>query len=265
MVEKLPQLNSSDMGGEKWNETVKSYFEAADITNEEVNFPAIMRGLGEIQGQTILDYGCGNGRFARRIEQMGATNVIGVDLAPAMIDLAKTIDSNSRVEYYANLDNTLSFLADNSIDKVMANLVFMMSPTKEDMQQAFREIHRVLKEGGVFVYLVTHPAFIERGAHDYRNEFDGQFDYFKEGKPYRFVLIDSQGREIDEKFYDHHYTLATYLNTAIQSGFTIAGIEEVSYNDPAVVEKYKIPHEFQTYPQSLMVVGEKLITPKSHA
>lgn len=253
-----PTEQSDDEGRDaKWNETVESYFEAADITNEAINFPAIVRGMGEVEGRTILDYGCGNGRFARKIEQMGATKVIGVDKAPSMIDLARAADPDSRVEYQANPDNTLSFLPDGSIDKAMANLVFMMSPTKGEMQQAFREIHRVLKEDGTFVYLITHPAFIERGAPDYRNEFDGPFDYFAEEKPYKFILKDSKGKEIDEDFYDYHYTLATYLNTAIQSGFTITGVEEVAYDDPAVVKKYKIPAEFQKFPQSFMVALKK--------
>lgn len=255
--EQPQEQNPEEEKGSKWGETVESYFKAADITNEAINFPAIVRGIGEIEGQTVLDYGCGNGRFTRKVEKMGAAKVIGVDKAPSMIELAKHSDPNSRVEYHANPDNTLAFLPDNSIDKVMANLVFMMSPKKEDMQQAFREIHRVLKEDGTFVYLVTHSAFIERGAPDYRNEFDGPFDYFAEEKPYKFILKDSQGTEIDENFYDYHYTIATYLNTAIQSGFAITGVEEVTYDDPAVVEKYKIPNEFQKFPQSMMVVLKK--------
>lgn len=244
--------------GLKWGETVESYFKAEDITNEEINFPAIMRGVGEIERQVILEYGCGNGRFTRKIEEMGAGKVIGVDKEQSMIDLAKNADPQSQIEYYVNPDNTLFFLKDNSIDKVIANLVFMMCPTKEEMHQSFREIYRVLKKNGTFVYLVTHPAFIERGAFDYRNEFDGSFDYFQEEKPYRFILKDSRGQEIDEKFYDYHYTIATYLNMAIQSGFTITSIEEITYDNLKVVKTYKIAQEFQTFPQSIVIIAKKL-------
>ncbi len=251
-IPSVPSMNTR----QTWDETAGSYLEAAGITNEEINFPAIMRGLGDIRGLIVLDYGCGNGRFARKLESLGTAKVIGVDISSTMIDLANAVDPNSRVEYHVNPDNTLSFLSDNSVDKVMANLVFMMSPSKMEMQQSFREIYRVLKRGGTFAYLVTHSAFIERGAPDYRNEFDGPFNYFVEEKPYRFILIDSQGREIDEKFYDYHYTLATYLNTTIRSGFTIAGIEEVSCPD-SVVEKYRVSQDFQTFPQSLLVIGKK--------
>ncbi|MBI3458717.1 class I SAM-dependent methyltransferase [Candidatus Azambacteria bacterium] len=258
MSEELTKINNSGDREKRWGETVGSYFEAADITNEEINFPAIVRGIGDIEGQTILDYGCGNGRFSRKIELMKAKRVIGVDREQSMIDLARKSNPDSQIEYHVNLEGTMAFLEDNSVDKVMANLVFMMSPTKEDMSQAFREVQRVLKENGIFVYLVTHSAFIEKGAPDYRNQFDEPFDYFAEEKPYRFILLDSQGKEINEKFYDYHYTLATYLNMAIQSGFTIVGVEEVGYNDSNVAERHKISQEFQKFPQSFMVVSKKL-------
>lgn len=257
MTRNLNKINQSKNKCKKWGETVGSYFQAADITNEIVNFPAIVRGLGDVKGKIILDYGCGNGRFSKKIEEMGAKKVIGVDRESSMIDLARKANTSSHIEYRANPDNTLSFLPNSSVDKVMANLVFMMSPTKKDMQKAFGEIYRIIKKGGTFVYLITHPAFIERGAPDYRNEFDGPFNYFAEGKPYKFILNDLQGKEIKEDFYDYHYTLATYFNMTIRSGFIVTKVEELAYDNTTVVNKYKIAKEFQKSPQSLMVVLEK--------
>lgn len=240
----------------KWDQTTSSYFEAEDVTNEQANFPALMRVVGNITGKVVLDFGCGNGRFTNRLESLKAEKVIGVDISPSMIDLAKQEDSNSHVEYHANPDNSLSFLADNSIDVVMANLVFMMSPSKEEVSKAMKEIHRVLKPGGTFAFLITHPAFIERGAHDYRNEFDEPFNYRVEGKPYKFILRKADGTEVDEDFYDYHYMLSTYLNTTIKSGFNLRHVEEVSYPEE-VAKKHGISQEFQTFPQAIIIKGEK--------
>lgn len=256
-MEEFKKISSSAEQKNKWGETVEKYFEAADITNEEVNFPAIVKSIGEIEGQTILDYGCGNGRFARKIEQMKAKKIIGVDKEQSMIDLAQKSNPDSQIEYHANPDNSLSFLPEDSVDKVMANLVFMMSPTKQEMKQAFQEIQRVLKKDGLFVYLVTHSAFIERGAPDYKNEFGEPFNYFAEEKPYQFILMDSKGQEINEKFYDYHYTLSTYINMAIESGFTIVSVEEVGYSDPDVANKNNVPQEFRRFPQSFIVTAKK--------
>lgn len=253
-----PELSSASHMNtrSKWDQTTSSYFEAEDVTNEQANFPALMSVVGNIAGKIVLDFGCGNGRFTNRFESLGAAKVIGVDISPSMIDLAKQGDSGSHVEYHANPDNSLSFLASDSVDVVMANLVFMMSPSKEEVAKAMKEIHRALKPGGIFAFLITHPAFIERGAHDYRNEFDGPFNYKVEGKPYKFILRKADGTEVDEDFYDYHYMLSTYLNTAIKSGFNLRQVEEVSYPEE-VAKKYGISQEFQTFPQAIIIKGEK--------
>ena len=254
-----PELSSASQLDTRleWSRTISSYFEAEDVTNEQINFPALMHAVGDVTGKIVLDFGCGNGRFTSRLEPLGAAKVIGVDISPSMIDLAKQVNPNSHVEYHANPDNSLSFLANDSVDVVMANLVFMMLPSREEVAKAMKEIHRVLKPGGSFAYLITHPAFIERGAHDYRNEFDGPFNYTVEGKPYKFILRKADGTEIDEDFYDYHYMLSTYLNTTINSGFNLCHVEEVSYSDE-VIKKYGISKEFQTFPQAIVIKGEKV-------
>ncbi len=41
-----------------------------------------------LQGKTVLDVGCGSGRFCLAYAEQGASHVLGVDFAPAMIELA---------------------------------------------------------------------------------------------------------------------------------------------------------------------------------
>src|SRR5918912_743266 len=47
--------------------------------------------LEPIKGKTILDVGCGSGRFCIAYAQRGAARVVGVDFAAAMIDIANQI------------------------------------------------------------------------------------------------------------------------------------------------------------------------------
>lgn len=44
--------------------------------------------LEPLEGKSVLDVGCGSGRYCIAYAQRGATRVVGVDFAPAMIDLA---------------------------------------------------------------------------------------------------------------------------------------------------------------------------------
>ena len=45
--------------------------------------------LGDLQGKTVLDIGCGSGVYLREALARGATKVVGVDAAPRMLELAK--------------------------------------------------------------------------------------------------------------------------------------------------------------------------------
>jgi SAM-dependent methyltransferase len=241
---------------ELWDQAVRDYLTAHDGEAVDVIFPAFTRSLGDLAGTVIMDYGCGDGRYARLLEALGADQVIGVDLSPTMIAAAVAADPASTVQYYVVPDNRLTPFADRSVDTVVANMVFMMSPSKADLVQSFSEIHRVLKPEGRLLYCITHPAFIDRDAHDCRRVFDAGFQYLQEGERYRFILKDDQGAEIDGGFFDYHYTLTTYIQTTINAGFTLLSFEELRY--PAeVIAKRAIPKAFLDVPQSILVVARK--------
>lgn len=51
-------------------------------------FELVLERLEPLQGKTVLDVGCGSGRYCLAYAQRGAARVVGVDFAPAMIELA---------------------------------------------------------------------------------------------------------------------------------------------------------------------------------
>ncbi|UGV41885.1 arsenite methyltransferase [Methanococcoides orientis] len=103
-------------------------------------------------GETVLDLGSGAGfdcfLAAARVGKEG--KVIGVDMTPDMIDKAT---ENASKGDYTNVEFRLGDIedlpvTDNSIDVVISNCVINLSPSKD---KVFREIFRVLKEGGRFI------------------------------------------------------------------------------------------------------------------
>src|SRR5215510_3666754 len=50
-------------------------------------------GLPDLTGRRILDIGCGSGYYSRLFKRLGAETVVGVDIVPEMIDLARRIES----------------------------------------------------------------------------------------------------------------------------------------------------------------------------
>ena len=45
--------------------------------------------LGDVRGRTVLDLACGEGFYSRQLRLRGARRVVGVDISPAMIELAR--------------------------------------------------------------------------------------------------------------------------------------------------------------------------------
>ena len=111
-----------------------------------------------INGQVILDLGCGTGRDVFMASYLVGEEglVIGVDMTDEQLNVAvRHIDSQMKrfgfskknVEFKKGYIEDLRSigLEDNSIDIVISNCVINLSPFKE---KVFHEIFRVLKPGG---------------------------------------------------------------------------------------------------------------------
>jgi len=100
-------------------------------------------------GDAVLDIGCGSGVDALIASRMVGPEgcVTGVDMTPAMVERAQQCVSTARASNVRILWGHAESLPlpDNSIDYVVSNGVFALTPDKRD---AFREVARVLKPGG---------------------------------------------------------------------------------------------------------------------
>jgi len=105
--------------------------------------------LPDVSGATVLDAGCGSGRYVRELEARGA-RVVGMDLSPAMLERAReTTTRLARADLRA-----LPFDA-MSIDLVVCGLAL---GDVAEIELALIEIARVLRPGGRVIYSVVHPA-----------------------------------------------------------------------------------------------------------
>jgi ubiquinone/menaquinone biosynthesis C-methylase UbiE len=57
----------------------------------------VMRQSGDVHGKKICDIGCGSGRFVKTFAKNGAAEVVGVDVAPAMLKLAQDLVTSEGV------------------------------------------------------------------------------------------------------------------------------------------------------------------------
>jgi ubiquinone/menaquinone biosynthesis C-methylase UbiE len=113
-----------------------------EVGPDDVRLRALVESLGSLAGRTVLDLGCGKGRFARRLQAAGA-QVVGLDLSAAMLAGAAGLD---RVRASAR---RLPF-GDGVFDAVVAVEVF---EHVDDVDAVIAEARRVLRVGGVLAVI----------------------------------------------------------------------------------------------------------------
>jgi ubiquinone/menaquinone biosynthesis C-methylase UbiE len=116
-----------------------------------------------IVGKDILDFGCGDGRYAEIFLEMGAKSVIGIDVSPSMIEIANK--RNKTGLKFLVADGAKLPFENKSFDIVFSNFVIHYF---EDTYLPFSEISRVLRNNGHFVgtYNITK---VEKGFENLYN------------------------------------------------------------------------------------------------
>ena len=59
--------------------------------NDLIEIPQLFELIGDVKGKKVLDLGCGDGWYDRKLIELGASSVLGIDLSTKMINEAKKI------------------------------------------------------------------------------------------------------------------------------------------------------------------------------
>jgi ubiquinone/menaquinone biosynthesis C-methylase UbiE len=143
-----------DAALESWADFVR---EGKDFYREEMNNPAFFNLVGNVRGKEILDLACGEGSNTRILGKKGA-RVVGVDFSKKMIELARQTEKKERlgIKYYVSDAANLKIFQSDYFDVVTC---FMALMDIEDYEKAIREVARVMKKSGRFIFSMTHPCF----------------------------------------------------------------------------------------------------------
>jgi SAM-dependent methyltransferase len=113
--------------------------------------------------ERVLDFGCGAGRLSQGLSPY-ADEVVGVDIAPSMLETARRLDrSAGNIRFVLNDAPDLSQFPDGHFDLVYSALVLQHLP-RPAIDRYLAEFLRVLRPGGTAVVgLPTEPARTAKG------------------------------------------------------------------------------------------------------
>jgi SAM-dependent methyltransferase len=113
--------------------------------------------------ERLLDFGCGAGRLSQGLSPY-ADEVVGVDIAPSMLETARRLDrSAGNIRFVLNDAPDLSQFPDGHFDLVYSALVLQHLP-RPAIDRYLAEFLRVLRPGGTAVVgLPTEPARTAKG------------------------------------------------------------------------------------------------------
>jgi ubiquinone/menaquinone biosynthesis C-methylase UbiE len=221
--------------------SICSGFEAyGDLPEELLGYSWLLRTLKEYQGknQKILDYGCGPGKVATRVAELGNRRILAVDTSLTMLEIARRHRPHNAIEYRLIHDG-LSFLDADSISAAFACFVFINIESDKQIAEIMREIHRVLRKGAPFLIVDTNPRTTGIEFSSFRNGDSRRYRY---GEKKMEVLHLPNGNDLI--LYDHYWPAEMYRRLLVQAGFsTVEQLEPTLQDVPSSeLEAFAMQH-----------------------
>ena len=159
---------AAKINASNWNGIAKKYSSIKESRRNSV-FPAIIKKLQRLKISRLLDYGGGDGYFAKSCVQLPIAELYTYDPAPDMLKLAKEKTQRcSRINVIGETDQ----LESGTFDVVTFNAVWMCLPDWRSCMNALVDIYRLLRPLGHLIVSVTHPCFRSVKYENFAADFD---------------------------------------------------------------------------------------------
>ncbi|MET9266038.1 class I SAM-dependent methyltransferase [Amycolatopsis sp. NPDC004079] len=185
------------------------------FVRENLEWPSFQELLGDLSGLRVLDVGCGEGSFTRRIKQLGAAQVVGTDLSPGMIALAQQAEARAPQGITYEVQDLATMPPQGEFDVVTAIHVLHYADTRKTMQTMANTMQANLKPGGRLVVLSANADSSEESetAAGFRTHRPANP---QEGDKFKVAVLTTPPTEIEV----HHWPTATIVDVLRTAGFT---------------------------------------------
>ncbi|HEX4168143.1 MAG TPA: methyltransferase domain-containing protein [Bryobacteraceae bacterium] len=182
--------------------------------------------LGDVSAASVLDLACGDGHYTRMFKNMGASRVVGVDISPKMIELARAAEKRELLGVSYLVGDASSIHFTQCFDVVCAAYLLNYARSEEELFAMAKAIHRSLNPGGRFVAVNNNP---NQQPHNFGNT--RKYGFVKEtgGELRNGLAIHYRFFQDDEEFVVENYHLDAATHVSV---FRDIGFSDVRWRDP---------------------------------
>lgn len=185
---------------------------------------SMRKAVGDIDGLTVLDMGCGTGLYTRRLAQWGAARVVGIDVSDGMLATARTqAHETSRVDYLqrdvGHPDPRGDEELDGEFDFVASMYALCYATTPDELTGFFTTARRSLRTaGGRLVAMTLNPDYSR--ATDYYSRYAFSLTQTEETDGAAVILDMPIAGAERIRVTARWWSREAYENAASRAGFT---------------------------------------------
>ncbi len=191
---------------------------------KELILPNLLRLMDIRRGETVLDFACGQGFFAREFSKLGA-KVVGVDASRTLISIARK-NSPKDIEFHVASVDSLAFVKEGSVDKVAIVLALQ---NMENVAGILKSCSHILKNVGMISLVLNHPAFRVPRATSWGWDEKAQVQYRRVNRYLSELKTEIEmhpGKRGSERTISFHRPLQYYVKALAKAGFSVIALEE---------------------------------------
>ena len=191
--------------------------------------PSALALLGDLNGLSALDLGCGEGHYTRLLKRLGASQVLGVDLSSDMIELARQQERSHPLGIDYRVCDAGALKLQTKADLVFAGYLFNHARDRDELRAQFSTVSSLLRPGGRLVALNNNPDdppsnFDAGRPYGYSKSINGPL-VEGAGIHYRFALEDGGVFELTD-----YYISREVMQTLMED----CGLQQVRWPQPVL-------------------------------
>ena len=187
--------------------------------------------MGDLDQKSVLDLACGEGIYSRKIKNLSAAVVTGVDISPKMIELAEIEENKKPIGITYRVGDVTSLEKIGEFDFALGAYLLCYAQSSNQLTAMCKSIYRNLKLGGKFIGVTDNSANLRQDGIIYRKYgFTRTFPSTQvEGAPIEWVFFNADGSEF--KFNNFYLSREVY-----EQSFRKAGFRNLEWVHPVLAE-----------------------------